>query len=188
MRNPAGPVRPIVARGLRRAAWLLVGLPLLLPGCAGYQLGTEGLYPRDVRTVCVPIFRSESFRRNLGERLTEAVCKEIERRSPYKVVNEANADSILTGTIVSEEKHLVLNTLNGDPRDVQFTLRVHVSWIDRHGSKLREDGVVPLPPEVADIQGTADVVPEVGQSDVVTQQEAINRVAKQIVDLMEAPW
>ena len=44
-------------------------------GCATpYQIGNRSLYPQDVHTVYVPIFESDSFRRNLGERLTLTAC------------------------------------------------------------------------------------------------------------------
>ena len=46
---------------------------LLLAGCAGYQVGTDSLYAPDVATVYVPMIESDSYRRDLGERLTEAV-------------------------------------------------------------------------------------------------------------------
>ena len=40
----------------------------------------------------------------------------------------------------------------------------------------------------ADVGGTGNVVAEVGQSVATAQQQAICRVAKQIVDMMEKPW
>ena len=67
-----------------------------ITGCAGYQLGSQSLYPPDIHTVYVPIIESDSFRRYLGERLTEAVCKEIDEKTPYKVVGDSSADSVLT--------------------------------------------------------------------------------------------
>ncbi len=55
---------------------VLVGLVLTgCAGCAGYQLGNQTLYPRHIRTVHVPVVESASFRRNMGERLTEAICR-----------------------------------------------------------------------------------------------------------------
>jgi hypothetical protein len=48
------------------------------------------------------MFESTSFRRNLGERLTEAVVKRS-KTEPYKVVSDPNADSVLTGRIVRSE-------------------------------------------------------------------------------------
>ena len=45
---------------------------ILLSGCAGYQIGNRALYRPDIRTVHVPVVQSDSYRRYLGERLTEA--------------------------------------------------------------------------------------------------------------------
>src|SRR4030042_6722660 len=99
------------------AAWcgVLPVLPAVLWGCAGYQIGNQTLYPGHIRTVYVPMFESTSFRRNLGERLTEAVMKEIELKTPYKVVGTPDADSVLTGRIVDGGKHLVGESRSGEP-------------------------------------------------------------------------
>ena len=69
---------------------LLACAALLVTGCATYRFGNGTLYAPDVRTVYVPMFQSDSYRTtpsvDVGERLTEAVCKEIEKRTPFKVV------------------------------------------------------------------------------------------------------
>ena len=171
----------------------LIAVPFLLAllflcGCAGYQIGNQSLYPQEVHTVYVPVFKSNSFRRNLGERLTEAVVKEIEATTPYKVVNEAHADTVLSGAIVQETKTVLVPDLSGDAREVQTAISVQVSWADNKGVKMRDDKNVPLPQEIANVSGTGNLVPEVGQSIATAQQEAICRVAKQIVGLMEKPW
>jgi len=178
---------PFDAHFLRALRGSLVVL-LFFSGCAGYQIGNRSLYPPEVHTVYVPVFKSNSFRRNLGERLTEAVVKEIEATTPYKVVDEANADTTLSGSIVQETKTVLAPNLSGDAREVQAAISVQVSWADRNNVKMREDKNIPLPAEIADVSGTGDVVAEVGQSVATAQQEAICRVAKQIVGLMEKPW
>jgi hypothetical protein len=160
----------------------------LLGGCAGYQVGNQSLYPMEIRTVYVPMFQSASFRPYLGERLTEAVMKEIELKTPYKVVSDPNADSILSGSIVQEGKEILIGSRVGDPREIQVNIRVMVGWTDRQGRLLRESSTVPLPSELIDVQGTGNLAPETGQSVEVAQQEAIQRVATQIVSLMERPW
>ncbi|HKD37640.1 MAG TPA: hypothetical protein VKB78_12600, partial [Pirellulales bacterium] len=38
-------------------------------GCAGYHVGNASLFPADIHTVFVPMFESDSFRRDLGEQL-----------------------------------------------------------------------------------------------------------------------
>ena len=51
-------------------------------GCQGYKLGSLDLYRPDIRTVYIPMIQSDSYRKGLGEQLTEAVVKEIEAKTP----------------------------------------------------------------------------------------------------------
>ena len=79
--------------------------------------------------------------------------------------------------------------LTGDAREIQVGMT-------RPGQLGRPQGPaaprrrkpIPLPAEIADVTGTGDVVPEVGQSIATAQQQAICRLAEQIVGLMEKPW
>lgn len=157
-------------------------------GCTGYQIGNHSLYPVDIRTVYIPMVESVSFRRDFGERLTEAIVKEVELRTPFKVTGPAGADSVLTVQIVREGKQVRVPALSGDAREIQIDIACQVSWVDRRGRQLRDDKAIPLPSEITDVTGTSNLVPEVGQSVATAQQEAICRVAKQIVGLMETPW
>ena len=180
-----------VHSALRAPHSALACLALLLSGsllgCAGYQVGADSLYPPDIRTVYVPVFESASFRRHLGERLTEAVIKEIQLKTPYKVVGSPDADSVLSGMITSESKRLVVENPFDEPRQSEVLLSVQVSWVDRRGGMLQH-GAVPVPPAVATIDQSAKLTPEVGQSVATAHQEAIERLAEQIVGLMENPW
>jgi lipopolysaccharide assembly LptE-like protein len=166
----------------------VVAAATMAAGCTGYQVGNWSLYDRDVRTVYVPMFESASYRRNLGERLTEAVMKEIEAKTPYKVVGSPNADSILSGRIVGETKRVVAENVYDDPRELDVDLQVEVSWIDRRGSAIRAAACVELPPELSMVHGNTSLVPEVGQSVATAHQLAIGRVAERIVAMMETPW
>jgi hypothetical protein len=153
-------------------------------GCAGYQIGNQGLYPPDIQTVSVPIFASESFRRNFGERLTEAVVKEIELKTPLKVVNSGGADSILYGRLTNDTKRVLIETRTDEPRETEVSLSVSISWVDRQGAILRQNEI-PLPAEFTEFTQTASVVPEFGQSVATAHQTAIQRMAEQIVGSME---
>jgi hypothetical protein len=172
-----------------RVPWLTVIVLLLsVAGCAGYRFGAASLFPQDIRTVYVPVFESHSFRRNLGEWLTEAVIKEIERRTTYKVAGSANADSVLTGVILSDSKRIVVENPLDEPRLAEFILTVQVTWADRRSGELIRQGAVAVPPEVVELALGGRFAPEVGQSVTTAQQQAIERLAEQIVDLMEAAW
>ena len=172
----------------QRRPILLLGWLVLLAGCAGYQVGNWTLYPGHVRTVHVPMFESNSFRRNLGEQLTEAVIKEIEAKTPYKVVGTPDADSVLTGRITGETKRVVVENRFDDPRQVEVDLQVQIRWTDYRGNVIGQNDALPLPPEIALVSSSATLMPEVGRSVATAHQEAIQRVAEQIVAMMEAPW
>lgn len=179
-RSASGGLRPLLAM------WLV--LLVLLPGCAGYQLGQRSLFRGDIRTVHVPMVQSESFRRYLGERLTEAVVKEVELRTPYKVVDATSADSVLNIRLVSEGKRVVANNRYSEPRDIETDFFVQTSWIDRRGDLIMSHEDVPAAPLIVNIGQQANFVPEGGQSLLTGQQEAIEKLAGQIVGQMELAW
>lgn len=159
-----------------------------LAGCASYQVGPQALFPAHIRTVYVPIFESDSLRRHLGERLTEAVMKEIERTTPYKVVGTPDADSTLSGRILAEGKHLQIENQWDEPREILYRFQVQVRWIDYRGEILREGMISPSPEDEMILASASLLVPEQGQSVVVAQQKALERLARQIVGMLESPW
>ena len=183
----------IAAASLSRRAFVgyAAGLSAALVGiggCAPYRLGTESLYSCKIRTVYVPIFESGSYRRGLGERLTEAVQKEIEKRTPYKVVSSPDADSILTGKILTEMKGVSVETPTDEGRELTYYFTIRVQWIDKVGAVVQDMPPVPIPDSFQMLQGNSTFYPEVGQSITTSQQDSINRLARQIVGMMEAPW
>ncbi|MFM8413846.1 MAG: LPS assembly lipoprotein LptE [Planctomycetota bacterium] len=132
-------------------------------GCASYRFGNNTLYANNVRTIYVPIFQCDSFRTtpaiDVGERLTEAVCKEIEKRTPFKVVgSEAAADSVLTGRVVADTKRMVVESPTDQSRQVELNYQVLVTWADRGGTVIAA-GDVPLPAAPVDVGQAASLVP-----------------------------
>ena len=161
-----------------------------LSGCAAYQIGNQSLYPSHIKTVHVPVIDSLSFRRDLGEQLTEAVIKEIETKTPYKVVGSpAEADSILTCKIIQDQRNMILQDWYNDPRQMQVVFNIQVSWVDRKGDVLRDSQPIVITPATSTaVTATSVLTPEVGQSGATAQQLAMQRAAEQIVGMMEMPW
>jgi hypothetical protein len=108
---------------------------LTLPSCEsdgnftilGYT--TKPNYDCSIHTVRVPIFQNRTFRQGIEFDLTRAVVREIEQKTPFKVVGpNVDADTELTGIIVSYIK----NTLNVNPlneiREQETDLTVEVTW------------------------------------------------------------
>ena len=152
----------------------------LIGGCAGYHLGNQFLYRSDIRSVHVAIFESESFRLFLGQRLTEAVIKEIELNSPLTVTEPSLANSFIRGRIVRDVKRVLGETFQDDPRTIEVGWRVEVSWVDRAGVPLMQR-------EFTLVDREATFIPEAGQSLSTAQQRIVEQIARDIVDQMEMP-
>lgn len=166
---------------------MLIGMASL-PGCLGYRFGHAGLYRNDIRTVHVPVIRSDSFRPELGVLLTEALQKEIEKRTPYKLTQSATADSILTVRLTRDAKRYKSETITAEPRLLETALMVELSWTDRRGMSLIETRFLP-PGEITHYFAERnDFVPEAGQSIATSFQRAAERLSDHIVDHMETRW
>lgn len=158
----------------------------MLAGC-GYTVGNS--FGAPVRTVAVPTFQNESFRRGLEQQLTEAVHREIQTRTPFRLArDEATADTRLVGRIVQAEKYSLTPTPFGDPRQLQLNVAVEVRWEDLRTGQVIACQQMPLSPDMIALVNETDFAPETGQSRATAEQTAMQNMARQIVDLMESPW
>ena len=203
-----------------------------LPGCEssghftllGYT--TRPNYDTCIRSVYVPTFTSQvlidSTRRNLHIDLTKAVIREIEAKTPYKVVSDpALADTELSGHLISLTKNLLNRNQLNEIREAETVLTVGIIWKNlRTGEILSQPrkGPTALPTpgipalEIPEVTGApppepppppgappplpapvivtslGDYIPELGQSNTTAYQQAVNRLAVQIVSMMEKAW
>jgi hypothetical protein len=169
-------------------SYAFIAAVFLFPSCAGYQLGQRSLYRPDIRTVHVPMAVSDSYRRHLGEQLTEAVVKQIELKTPYKVVDAGSADSVLTMRLVSDSKRVLSENRFDEPRDIESDFFVQLSWVDRRGEMIMGPNGIPVAPLILNISQAANFVPEGGQSLATAHHEAIQHLAQQVVGQMELAW
>ncbi len=170
---------------------LCLSFILSMAGCLGlgYQVGTKSLFGQDVKTVYVPVFASDDdSRRDLAERLTEAVCKRIEARSSYKVIGRPSADSTLEGKIVSRNQYASLLDSWSDPRQKTGMMSVEVKWKDRRNRDLTHSETIPWNDGSGKISASGLMVAELGHSELTMEQAIIDRIADKIVGMMEVPW
>lgn len=118
------------------AACLLLVLGVLaLGGCAadpsrGYSFAST--FPGGVQTVSVSIFENDTFDRGVEFELTDALIKEIQARTPYKVTSARRADTILTGRIRTVARdQLSKSQLTGLSEEVTVSVTIDLNWRDR---------------------------------------------------------
>lgn len=150
-------------------------------GCRSYHLGNQYLFRSDIRTVHVAMADSNSNRRFLGQRLTEAVVKQITNATPLTITEPALADSVITAKLVRDRKSVLTETFTDEGRALEVGWLVEVDWTDRAGTPLMQR-------QRLKIAHNADFIPEGGQSLATAQQEVVERIAREIVGQMEMPW
>lgn len=160
---------------------LLAGLLLTGIGCAGYHMGNQFLYRNDIRSVHVAIFETDSYRRFLGQRLTEAVIKQIQSQTPMTISDPRLADSFVQGRILRDTKRVLSETRDDDPRALQYGWQLEVTWVDRAGVPLMQRQILRIDEDI-------DFIPEGGQSLATAELEMCERLARQIVGQMEIAW
>lgn len=166
------------------------GLALLILACTimgcGYTVGTD--FRQDIKTVAIPIFENETNRRGIEFQLTEAVQKEVTKRSQFRLAKGLEADTRLTGKIVGFRKDVLGETAQDDPRELQFSLMVRVRWEDLRTGTLLAEQELPLSPDAIPMSVQAEFAPELGQSLATAMDDALHSMARKIVNLMETPW
>jgi hypothetical protein len=191
---------------VRHVALLLSVLMLSSCGWDGhfslFGYSTLPNYDTNIHTVRLPIFKNNTFYRGLEFELTRAVEREIQSKTPWRVVGQdCPADTELTGTIVNLVRNVVNRNPNNELRDVETIMTVEIVWRDlRTGEILSKprpkpgpDGTIPPPPKdkpppVVAVGSVGAFRPELGESLTTAQKANIDRLAVQIVSLMEAPW
>ena len=147
----------------------------------GYS--SSSLYPKQYQSIAIPIFQNSTMTRDVEFMLTDAIIKEIQVRSPYRVVDKHVAETLLTGTITS----MKLSTLSrsrttGLDNEVLFKVVIDFEWFDQvNGNRIV--GRKNFASSAVFIPSRPSSEPlEIGQFAVVQQ------LASDIVDQMQASW
>ncbi len=156
---------------------------LYLTGCAelaGYS--SESLFPDDVSSVYLEMFDNNSFRRGTEYELTDALAKNIESVTSYKVISSRDrADTILSGQIISIGT-AVLSAERETGRALEKEVRLHavVDWKNLKTGELLIDN--------ESVSASASYSEWQNQSFEYASSLAANNLARKIVELMEKEW
>lgn len=149
-------------------------------GQAGCNHSLRSLYDANFTTVFVPEFQAEPLYRELGPKLTEMVTKEIEKRTPYKVVRvREKGDMILEGSVTYVNKDTHAQGPQDLPRELAVAIQVSLNWI--HNPPL--DSEKDRPPIL--IAEAVTFTPELGKTTASAINTTCQALATKVVDMME---
>ena len=153
-------------------------------GCgvtSGYSL--ERAYTSDVRTVAVPVWDNATFSTGLEVQLTEAIVKEIQRTTPWRVTSGASADTSLTGSITDVSLRELSSTRGTGLTEEQLvSMTVEFEWRDSRSGQLltsREDFTA---------GGTFVPAPSSRERIEVGEYGAIAQLARDVVRSLRSAW
>lgn len=113
---------------------------LLITGCGYHQVGAAAHIPANVRTLGVPIFVSKVQAYNTETAFTQAVVRELNTRTNYRVVTGADAthaDATLRGTITTETvAPLTYDSSSGQTSSYLVNITANVQLVAHDGTVL----------------------------------------------------
>ena len=146
---------------------------------SGYT--SRSLFDESIKSVQVNIFSTKEFRRGLEFELTEALVKQIEADTPYKVLKGAQADTVLEGQIRAVRQGVLADLYQSDlPAEKQQQLVVNFTWKDRRSGRILAEG--------HDVRVVAEYNPPVGDTFFSGEQELMDKMARKIVNQMRQSW
>lgn len=154
---------------------------LLLPGGCGQGYQNSWLYPQDVNTVYVEMFDTTSFRRGYEFDLTDAICKLVESRTPYKIVSDRNrADTVLSGNMGVGVGVLAGDPYTGRSLENESVVNVTFTWKNLKTGQLLVDNKT--------VYASGTYSQQLGQTVDYSIRRAMNEAAQKVVEQMQTAW
>ena len=118
------------------AFWFLMIVGIALNGCGYHHVGSmAGSHAGGKDGVHIPIFANKSYRPGLETVLTSNLVDEFARRSGGKTVDEAAAQFVLSGAVLSYSVTPVSYTAADKIREYRSTIKVVATLSDRQSGK-----------------------------------------------------
>ncbi len=123
----------------RLVALIALTLGSAAAGCGYHTVGHGGALPENVHTIAIPGFVSHSQTFRIEQVMTDAVVREFNTRTRFRVVHEMSddVDAVLSGTVVSyAATPLAYDSKTGRAASALVTVSMQVTLKDRQGKVL----------------------------------------------------
>ena len=126
---------------MRRFRFLLIAGAAIVSGCAGYQLGPTGGQTAREKSVQIIPFINRTPEPRLGDAITAALRKEVQRDGTFTLATRAAGDIIVSGVLTRYQRRAVsfVNTDIATARDYDLTLTAQITARERSTGKVLFD-------------------------------------------------
>ncbi|MBE7443947.1 MAG: LptE family protein [Planctomycetia bacterium] len=144
----------------------------------GYS--SKSLLRSNVRSIYVPIFDNNTFRRGYEFDLTKAVRDQILLRTRLNIVDKDEADSVLFGKITSVNENVLIENTRDNIVESRVSVGIEIRWVDRRTGRT----IV----ERKNIKRQAEFIVSRNETLTSSSKESFVIVAQGVVDAMEEDW
>ena len=123
---------------MTRSLLVACAAAMLLLSCGYHVGGKADLMPKNMQTIAIPPFQSLSTRYKLSDLLPQAIAREFNTRTRFRVVqNPADADAVLNGRINTVGVYpQVLDPSSGKATSVQLVVALTITLVQKNTGKV----------------------------------------------------
>jgi outer membrane lipopolysaccharide assembly protein LptE/RlpB len=144
-----------------------------LAGCGYHAAGAATHIPANIRSVAVPVFATHAQAYHTEMALTQAVVRELNTRTKYRVLTSgsADADAVLSGTILAQTSvPFTYDSTTGETSSYLMTITVKVVLAARDGRILYQNDALSYREQYQSTQDLSGFIRE--------DSPAVNRLAR----------
>ncbi len=147
----------------------------------GYSWGSS--FDTSIQSVAAPMWENETFHHGLEARITEALVKEVQRATPWRVAAVGEADTTISGVLRRVElRKLSTARTSGLTEEVSIELTIDYTWKNtRTGKTLASRRGMRVVESFVPALGVGERI-EVGET------AAVDAVARGVVASMRSGW
>jgi outer membrane lipopolysaccharide assembly protein LptE/RlpB len=159
-----------------------------LSGCGYHAVGSASHLPASVRTLGVPVFKTNAQAFHTEFAFTKAVVRELNTRTRYQVVTAENqiedSDAILSGTILSQTSSpLTYDSSSGQTSSYLITITARVLLTAHDGRVLYRNDQLTFREQY---QSTEDITSFLQEDGPAVQRVARDFASTLVADLLES--
>ena len=155
----------------------LLVVPILALVSCGYHAGA--LVPEGARTVAVPVFDNDTFRREIEVEITKAVTAEIHARTALRLIaNAGRADLVVRGRIRGFSERVLSDRAPDEVLESAVVVTLEVAYENRvAGTRWTRRF------EIREPYSTFK-----GQTLATARAEAFENLAEKVIQALEGDW